>query len=814
MTSIGRTAFQSCSGLTSVTFGEDSKLDTIRDWTFNGCSALTSIDIPNTVTSIGKYAFQACSSMTSIEIPSGVTSIGNYAFNQCSALTNMEIPSTVTSIGRTAFQSCSGLTSVTFGEDSKLDTIGDHTFGQCSSLTSIDIPNTVTSIGEYAFQACSGLTAVTFGEDSQLTSIGNCAFSLCSNLTSIDIPSGVTSIGNYAFDKCSALTNIEIPSTVTSIGRTAFQSCSGLTSVTFGEDSKLDTIRDWTFNKCSALTSIDIPNTVTSIGEYAFQACSSMTSIEIPSTVTSIGEHAFGSCSSLASIRCLADSVPSTGENAFLRCPSDMIIYVKEASVDAYRIAEQWKDFTILPIAAAPTNLIAVPIETSAITLKWDWVENATAYKVYCNGKMLADATENWYNAKGLTYNTEYCFRVTAIIDGVESEKTESACATTFDLPITTPKNLVATPESTSTISLSWDAVENALSYNIYQDGELIGQLSESVSGSKSESKSGSESESGLSYLVENLDYYTEYCFTVTAVRNETETEKSESACATTFDLPITTPENLVATPESTSTISLSWDAAENALSYNIYQDGELIGQQSESVSGSKSESTVSYLVENLDYYTEYCFTVTAVRNETETEKSESACATTFDLPITTPENLVATPESTSTISLSWDAVENALSYNIYQDGELIGQQPTDNSQQSGSESESGLSYLVENLEYNTEYCFTVTAVRNETETKKSESACATTLGDGLGELSASFEIYPNPVSDKLYIDTDADTYFEVEIYNINGQQVYKTTRQQVCGQQPIDVSDLRSVVYLVRIKTANGDVVKRVVKL
>ena len=78
-------------------------------------------------------------------------------------------------------------------------------------------------------------------------------------------------------------------------------------------------------------------------------------------------------------------------------------------------------------------------------------------------------------------------------------------------------------------------------------------------------------------------------------------------------------------------------------------------------------------------------------------------------------------------------------------------------------------------------------------------------------ELTSSFEIYPNPVLDKLHIDADTDA--DIEIYNIKGQQVYKSTRLQACEQQSIDVSDLDSGVYLVRIRTAKGDIMKRIIK-
>ncbi|WP_254881273.1 leucine-rich repeat domain-containing protein, partial [Segatella copri] len=154
---------------------------------------------------LGHYIFYGCSGLTSLTIPSSVTEIGVDAFNGCWKLTSLTIPSGVTSIGYSAFWGCSGLTSLT-------------------------IPSSVTSIGNYAFNGCSGLTSLTI--PSSVTSIGNYAFSGCSGLTSLTIPSGVTSIGIYAFDGCSGLTSLTIPSSVTSIGGGAFWGCSGLTSLT------------------------------------------------------------------------------------------------------------------------------------------------------------------------------------------------------------------------------------------------------------------------------------------------------------------------------------------------------------------------------------------------------------------------------------------------------------------------------------------------------------------------------------------------------------------------------------------------------
>ncbi len=176
----------------------------IGEYAFEECSSLTSVTIPDSVTSIGDRAFY-CSSLSSITIPDSVTSTGNYTFYGCHNLTSVTIPSSVTSIGACAFQYCSGLTSVTIPDG--MTNIGSAAFFKCSSLTSVTIPDSVTNIEGAAFLGCSGLTSVT-------------------------IPDSVTSIGGQAFEECSGLTSVTLPESVTSIGKGAFYNCSVLTSVT------------------------------------------------------------------------------------------------------------------------------------------------------------------------------------------------------------------------------------------------------------------------------------------------------------------------------------------------------------------------------------------------------------------------------------------------------------------------------------------------------------------------------------------------------------------------------------------------------
>ena len=258
VTSIGYSAFSDCSSLESIVVASDNKVYDSR----NNCNAIIETAsnaliagckntiIPNSVTSIGGGAFQGCSGLTSIQIPSGVTSIGAWAFADCSGLTSITIPNKVTSIGSYAFYGCSG-------------------------LISIDIPNSVTNISSDAFRGCSGLTSVSI--PNSVTKIVVSMFYGCTSLTSITIPNSVTEIESWAFKNCTGLTSITIPSSVTSIGEGAFGGCKGLTSIT-------------------------IPNTVTSIGSSAFRDCSGLTSITIPNSVTSIRNTSFRGCCSLESI--------------------------------------------------------------------------------------------------------------------------------------------------------------------------------------------------------------------------------------------------------------------------------------------------------------------------------------------------------------------------------------------------------------------------------------------------------------------------------------------------------------------------------
>ena len=287
--------------------GKNYEVTAIGNEAFVHCdmSSVTSIIIPNSITSIGWGAFNRCGNLRSVSIPNSITKIGNHAFEYCSQLTSVTIPDNVTSIGYAAFKG-SNLTSIVIPNTVKH--IGGEAFANCSSLTSVTILNSDTEIGRDAFQNCSGLTTPVYTSTSfvymprsyngeyiipnGITTICASAFSDCNGLTSLTIPNSVTCIEVAAFRNCSGLTSLTIPSSVISIGVDACFGCSGLTSIQVESGNTVYDSRE----ECNAIIETAsntliagcngsfIPNGIQSIGNDAFRGYKELTSVIIPNS--------------------------------------------------------------------------------------------------------------------------------------------------------------------------------------------------------------------------------------------------------------------------------------------------------------------------------------------------------------------------------------------------------------------------------------------------------------------------------------------------------------------------------------------------
>ena len=270
-----------------------------------------------------------------------------------------------------------------------------------------------------------------------------------------------------------------------------------------------------------------------------------------------------------------------------------------------------WATGEAAPTVPGKPIVNAEATSTSTIVLTWSNVEGATSYNVYQGEtKIASELNATTYTVEGLETYTEYSFQVSANNEVGESEKSDVKSIKTLDLAIETPSNLVAKEESASSIVLTWSPVENALLYKVYRGTNVV-EVTDTTC------------------TVEDLLPYQEYCFQVSAVRNETETAKTESVCAKTLDLVVAAPTELAAVPTSDTTIVLTWKAGENALSYNVYLvTVDTVGVDTTTYTLLANVEETTYTAIGLTAETEYCFAITSVRNEKETEKVEVRATT------------------------------------------------------------------------------------------------------------------------------------------------------------------------------------------
>ena len=481
-------------------------------------------------------------------------------------------------------------------------------------------------------------------------------------------------------------------------------------------------------------------------------------------------------------------------------------------------------------IPAAPT-LTAEATGQTTIALSWDAVNGATSYNVYNNETVIAsELTVTSYEVTGLTANTEYCYTVTAVNEIGESEKSAETCVTTWAPAPATPTGLTATAVDDKSITLAWTASQYATTYNIYDNNSVfIAEVTETT------------------YTVTGLDAETEYCFAVSAENSSGESVATQAVCATTLefvvpDEPVTktigtgnttgrmpanmysyysvaqqifTKEEIDFVPGAITKISFQasstyaytrlwtiymvnvdkesfdgnndWVSVTNA---DIVYDGtittgsgwlEINLQNSFIYTGNdivlcvydhtESEQIFNFYTDSntnqtLKYDSYYPISVDALNGNGSKYQSRSqfrfVIEAADEIEPAIPTNLAATANDDGTITLTWDAAENAMSYNVYSGEEQIG-------------ATNGTTYTVDNLEEETEYCFTVKSVRFQNVSDASVEVCATTVeqpvtiefvltdsyGDGWsgGKLNVSFDDGVTPSKDMTVENGSSATY-------------------------------------------------------
>ena len=304
-------------------------------------SNIQSVDIPKSVIVIGDSCFERCLKLIEVSFASdlyshGLKHIGNKAFSYCSRLSSIILPNNVTSIGNSAFKGCSHLLSITVPNSVK--NIGEEVFRSCKELETVFLPNSIVTIPQSAFWGCYGLKSIVFPED--VITIEDFAFFDCRSLKFINLPKSLKYVGKRAFYLCHSIESLFVPFNLEVIKEEAFSHCYSLRSITVDKrnrffDSREDcnAIIETKSNKLLlACFSTYIPRGVLSIGENAFAKVKHVTSISIPNSVTEIGFAAFSGCEDLISFE-IPLSVKTIGDAAFLGCKR-----LKSISIDNSRI--------------------------------------------------------------------------------------------------------------------------------------------------------------------------------------------------------------------------------------------------------------------------------------------------------------------------------------------------------------------------------------------------------------------------------------------------------------------------------------------
>ncbi len=386
-------AFQGCNALTNIEI--PASVNTINSSAFSG-SGLKAVTIPSAVKTLDFNVFQNCTDLETVTLPEGLTEIKSSAFFGCSKLKEITIPRTVTTIYGQIFYNCTSLEKVTLSEG--LTQIGMKAFFGCSKLTEITIPSTVATIDKEAFSGCTGLKKVTnlssatIGADAFPTPTGSCGESATwkfdfisgkleitgtgamtdyssaslvpwadykDSIKTVTISEGITSVGNYAFADYTALKEVTLPETLTAIGYRAFYR-SGLTGSIIIPDN-VGAIKESAFYGCGSLETVTFGKNLKTLSPYSFQNCTALKRMTFTGTsLEFIYRAAFSGCSALTEIEGTAPSVKAITDLAFFGCKALKRFPTKVFPGLTSIGSEAFRDCTALTEVILPDSLTAL----------------------------------------------------------------------------------------------------------------------------------------------------------------------------------------------------------------------------------------------------------------------------------------------------------------------------------------------------------------------------------------------------------------------------------------------------------------------
>lgn len=345
---IGKSAFEGCSKLTTLNFGQD--LMTVDDRAFYNCTNVTKLTFPDAITTIGDEAFSFCKTLTSATFEDGTDLIEmgygaswkNYGlFSDCPLKTlnlgrwlsyNTEVAS------RSPFYSIYALKNLNIGENVKV--IDKYMFSYCKGLEEVNLPDNITSVNLWGFRGCTSLKSVRLSE--KLSQVGDYGFAECSSLDNVTFPTSMTSVASNSFSDCTALRKLDLGQNLLIIGPSAFENDKALEGIEI--PSTLYGLGVASFKNCTSLPYVEVKS-ISSVGKEAFMGCTGLKWISLSDKTTSLGENSFAGCNNIAYVKSYATTAPE----GLVNFPSEVVtngtLFVPEGYEDDYTYSATWEDW-------------------------------------------------------------------------------------------------------------------------------------------------------------------------------------------------------------------------------------------------------------------------------------------------------------------------------------------------------------------------------------------------------------------------------------------------------------------------------------
>ena len=593
-------------------------------------------------------------------VEEGITELGEYSFY--GAFDNMKtvsLPDSLTGIGRYAFQNCDALTKITLPET--LVTIDDYAFYGCDGLKTVTIPASVAEPGLYAFAGCANLTSV----DLYCQEVGSDSFAYCEKLTDIYLSDNVTTLNNGAFRGCTALAEIVIPGSVTSLGDQVFEGCTALERVYFLGDCPEFSYYTFYENTLTAFYPVD--NTTWTEGEFSDYSgdITWVPMIDAP-------EVKIANVASTGKIKLTWDAVEGAAKYKVYRSTSkdgtySLLSTVKGTSLThASAVAGKQYYYYVVALDSdgnpslkseivtrtcdlpRPVVTLTNVASTGKIKISWEAIEDAVKYEVYRstdnkNWTLLKTTTGTALNNTSTVAGTQYYYKVRAIASRSSANSAYSTVGSIYcDLPC--PEITLSNVSSTGKIKVKWDAVADAVKYEVYRSADKeTWTLVETTTGTSATDAAAAGG---------NLYYYK-----VKALAANSESDSAFSAVKSRY-CDLAKPEITLSNVSSTGKIKIKWSAVEGAVKYQVYRSTDkvnwtrLITTTGTSLTNSSAEAGVLY------YYKVRAISTNSGANSVFSDVKSRYC----DLPRTT---LTVTLNSKDKPYLTWTAVDGAVKYEL-----------------------------------------------------------------------------------------------------------------------------------------------------